>query len=246
MMTSGTSAVLQARIIWQGRLGFRPSLLGAPLTFHLFRDILRVGLIASAGAVINNVTAISITGLVGRFGNAALAGYGIALRLEYTLIPLLFGLGAALTTLVGVATGARSNLRAIRIAWIGATAGGFVLGSLGLAAVVLANVWMDKFTSDPRVVEAGVNYLQRVGCAYWALGFATCLNLASQGAGRMRWPFTAAVGRLTTAAIGGWCLVIFFDAGISSIFVAVAAGILVYASAMAVPLIWGSWTKTDQ
>ena len=60
-----------------------------------------------------------VTGLVGRFGVAALAGYGIGVRLEFMLVPLAFGIGSGLTTLVGVAAGANDWKRAVRAAWTG-------------------------------------------------------------------------------------------------------------------------------
>ena len=80
-----------------------------PLQRRLFWDILRVGLIASFSAFTANLTAMLVTGLVGRFGVAALAGYGIGVRLEFMLVPLAFGIGSGLTTLVGVAAGATTG-----------------------------------------------------------------------------------------------------------------------------------------
>ena len=88
-----------------------PALGGIPLQARLFWDILRVGLIASFSAFTANLTAMLVTGLVGRFGVAALAGYGIGVRLEFMLVPLAFGIGSGLTTLVGVA-GRRARLEA--------------------------------------------------------------------------------------------------------------------------------------
>ena len=43
---------------------------------------------------------------VGRFGTGAIAGYGAGSRLEYLLVPLVFGLGAPLVALVGTNIGA--------------------------------------------------------------------------------------------------------------------------------------------
>ena len=103
LLTSTVSALLQARALWRGKLGFMPALVGIPLQGRLFWDILRVGLIASFSAFTANLTAMLVTGLVGRFGVAALAGYGIGVRLEFMLVPLAFGIGSGLTTLVGVA-----------------------------------------------------------------------------------------------------------------------------------------------
>ena len=41
-------------------------------------------------------------------------------RLEYLQIPLVFGLGAALVTMVGTNIGAGHLARAQRVAWVGA------------------------------------------------------------------------------------------------------------------------------
>jgi Na+-driven multidrug efflux pump len=55
-------------------------------------------------------------------------------RLEYLLIPLVFGLGSALVTMVGMNVGAGQLARAQRIAWVGAAMAGAVTGGIGLAA----------------------------------------------------------------------------------------------------------------
>src|SRR6202020_87136 len=57
----------------------------------LFSDILKVGLPTSLVAFLTNLTVILVTGAVGLFGTTALAGYGIASRLDYIMVPLLFG-----------------------------------------------------------------------------------------------------------------------------------------------------------
>ncbi len=111
LLTSTVSALLQARALWRGKLGFVPAVAGIRLQGRLFWDILRVGIIASFSAFTANLTAMLVTGLVGRFGVAALAGYGIGVRLEFMLVPLAFGIGSGLTTLVGVA-GRRQRLEA--------------------------------------------------------------------------------------------------------------------------------------
>jgi len=93
-------AGLRAQI--QGRPAAAPAVLGHPAG--------RTDL--SFSALTANLTAMMVTGLVGRFGVAALAGYGIGVRLEFMLVPLAFGIGSGLTTLVGVAAGAHDWKRA--------------------------------------------------------------------------------------------------------------------------------------
>src|SRR5689334_385078 len=92
----------------------------APLQGRLFADILRVGVPTAVNAVLTNLTVILVTGAVGLFGTTALAAYGIASRLDYILIPLLFGLCTATLTMVGVNVGAGELVRARRIAWTSA------------------------------------------------------------------------------------------------------------------------------
>src|SRR5262249_36490435 len=77
-----------------------------------FNDILKVGLIACLVVILTNGTVLLVTGLVGRAGDAAIAGYGIGSRLEYMLVPISFGIGATLTALVGTNIGARQYARA--------------------------------------------------------------------------------------------------------------------------------------
>ena len=56
------------------------------------------------------------TAFVGSYGTAALAGYGVAARLEYILVPIAFGFGTALTAMVATNMGAGNPRRALRVA----------------------------------------------------------------------------------------------------------------------------------
>ena len=106
LMYYGFGALFFAIYIWSGRGVLRPMLLATPLRWPLFRGILRVGAISSLIALMTNVTIALTTGLVGAFGPAAIAGYGVGTRLEYLLIPLAFGFGGPLVALVGTNLGA--------------------------------------------------------------------------------------------------------------------------------------------
>src|SRR5215468_10191275 len=113
-------SVVLAVALWSGRSLVRLSVRGVCLRVRLFRDILRVGLPGALNTVQTNLTVVVLTGLVGGFGTVALAGYGIGARLEYLQIPLVFGLGSALVTMVGTNIGAGQRARARRVAWVGA------------------------------------------------------------------------------------------------------------------------------
>src|ERR1700754_1162681 len=88
-----------------------------PLQGLHFRDILKVGVPTAVNTMLTNLTVILVTGAVGLFGTTALAAYGIASRLDYIMIPILFGLCTAVLTMVGVNIGAGQIARAKKIAW---------------------------------------------------------------------------------------------------------------------------------
>ena len=240
LLTSLVSALLQARALWRGKLGFVPAL-SVRLQGRLFWDILRVGLIASFSAFTANLTAMLVTGLVGRFGIAALAGYGIGVRLEFMLVPLAFGIGSGLTTLVGVAAGAGQWQRAVRAAWIGSLTAAGALGVCGWTLALVPEGWARLFTADPEVIAATTGYITRVAPFYCLFGLGMTLSFASQGANRMKAPFAAGLARLFVATIGGWTAVEVLGWGLAGVYVAVAAGMITFGSLIGGPLLIRPW-----
>ncbi len=92
--------VVFSAYLWSGRGVLHPSLRIAALSLAKLKDILRVGAPASIVATTTNVTIATATAFVGTYGPAAVAGYGTGARLEYLLVPLVFGLGAPLAAMV--------------------------------------------------------------------------------------------------------------------------------------------------
>ncbi|NDH63352.1 MAG: MATE family efflux transporter [Alphaproteobacteria bacterium] len=241
LLTSAVSALLQARALWGGKLGFVPGLGGLALQGRLFWDILRVGLIASVSAFTANLTAMLVTGLVGRFGVTALAGYGIGVRLEFMLVPLAFGIGSGLTTIVGVAAGANDWRRAVRAAWIGSLVAALGIGVFGWVVALVPEGWARLFTDDPEVITATVAYITRVAPFNCLFGLGMTLSFASQGANRMTAPFLAGLARLFVATLGGWVTVEILGWGLPGVFTAIAAGMICFAVLIAGPLLIHPW-----
>jgi putative MATE family efflux protein len=241
LATSAISALLQARALWKGKLGFVPALTGVPFQRRLFWDILRVGLISSFSAFTANLTAMLVTGLVGRFGVAALAGYGIGVRMEFMLVPLAFGVGSALTTLVGVAAGANEWKRAVHAAWFGGLISGGAIGVLGWLVAIVPEGWARLFTDEPQVVAATVGYITHVAPFYFLFGLGMTLSFASQGAGRMKAPFFAGITRLLIATGGGWFAVERLGWSLDGVFIAIAAGMIAFGGIISLPLLLKPW-----
>ena len=85
------------------------------LSKPLFSNIFEVAIPASASPLLTVGTILVLTGLVGTFGTEALAGYGIGSRVEFLMIPLIFGIGTAMTSIVGANIGANNIERAERV-----------------------------------------------------------------------------------------------------------------------------------
>lgn len=215
------AAFVLLRIMASGRTGL--TLRAGRLQRRLFRDILGVGLVSAVGTLQSNLTVVLVTGFVGAFGADALAGYGMASRLDYLLIPLMFGLGTAVVTLVGINIGAGQTARARHIAWIGGAVSACVTEAIGLAVAVFPQAWLGLFSSDPAVLATGALYLRIVAPIYGAAGFGLLLYFASQGAGSVIRPFLAGTARLFVATVIGGIAVTRFGAGLSSLFAIVAA-----------------------
>ena len=213
------------------------------LRWRLFADILRVGGVASLSTFQTTITVVLTTGLVGAAAGAdAIAGYGTGNRLEYLLVPLVFGLGAPLVALVGTNIGAGQPGRALRVALTGGAIAFVLTESIGLAAATWPTAWLGLFSSDPGMLAAGGQYLRIVGPAYGFFGLGLSLYFASQGAGRLMWPLLAGLVRLAIAAGGGW-LAWHFTGSLAGVFAALALGLIVYGGIVFCAIVSGAWFR---
>ena len=211
------------------RSALRPSREDMKLERRLFGDILRVGGLSVLNSLLTVFTAVALTGFVGRFGAAALAGYGVGVRLELLQIPLVFAVGQALVVLVGTNIGAGNAARAKRIAWTGAAVAASICLLIGWTFALFPLGWVGLFSGDAAVLDAGTRYLHIVAPFYPLLGVQVALYFASQGAGHMLRPVVAATVRLFIVLVGGAASV-----SLGAIFGVIALGI---ASAAAL-MIW--------
>ena len=211
------------------------------LRWSLFRDILGVGAVAAVTSLQTNVIIAVATALVASAaGAAAAAGYGTAARLEYLLVPLIFGLGAPLVALVGTNIGAGQRHRALRIALLGGFIAFAVTEAIGIAAATWPRVWITQFSTDPQVIETGTAYLRLVGPSYGFFGLGLALYFASQGAGRLFWPLSAGFVRMFVAIGGGW-LALRLTGSLSWFFVALATGLFLHGLIVWVAVMSGAW-----
>ncbi len=123
-------------------------------------DIMYQGAPASLSMMLVTVGVFIITSFVGRFGDFAIAAYGVALRVEQIILLPTIGINMAALSLTGQNHGAGLKER-VRETYFKSAKYGFLMMIAG--AVLLygfAQLMMKLFTEEPEVIRIGVEYLQ--------------------------------------------------------------------------------------
>ena len=234
-------SIFFATFLWSGRSVVRPTLRPVRLAWSALHEILRVGAVSSLISIGTNVTIATATGFAGRFGAAAVAGYGTGARLEYVLVPLVFGLGTPLATMVGTAIGAGQRARALRVAWTGAVIAALATEAIGIAAALDPQAWLGLFSADALMNATGAQYLRIVGPFYGFFGMGLALYFASQGAGKLGWPLLGAALRVSVAVGGGWLTLSLMPGAITGVFVALGVALALFGITNAAAVALGAW-----
>jgi putative MATE family efflux protein len=239
LLSFSLAAVAMFAYLASGRGGVRLRLTGVALDKRLFMDILRVGAVACGNTVLTISTILIATALVARYGTAALAGYGLGSRLELLLVPITFGVGGAMTAMVGTNRGAGQHDRARRIAWTGGLTVFAIVGLIGLVVALRPDLWIGLFTTSDDAAKVARQYFRIAGPCFAFFGLGQSLYFATQGTGNMTAPFLAGVARLLVAGGGGTVVAIGLGAPLTWVFATVAAGLVVFGCLMALSLLRG-------
>ncbi len=148
-----------------------------------WRAILRIALPATGTNLIAPLSVAITTWLVAGFGAAAVAGFGVASRIESMCLIVLFALSAVMGPFVGQNWGAgrleRIN-RAVSIAHRFSYAWGALIAVLlWLTARPLAGA----FSDDPSVIDAATRYLHILPISFTLLGVVMIASSVANGMG---------------------------------------------------------------
>lgn len=207
--------------------------------------ILRNGLLAASQSVATILAAMLATAYVARLGDAALAGYGIGVRLELLLVPVVFGIGGAAIAVTGAHVGGGRRALAIRGAWLAAFMAAALVGVIGVLTALWPELWRGWFTDIPAVAAVTDYYLRVVGPFYGFFGLGLCLYFASQGLNTLFWPVFGTFLRLAVVAAGVGALSMLGAPNLSHLLMVVAAGILTYGGVIAAGLHWRAWRRSS-
>ncbi len=205
------SRVLQAC----GREDFRPA--PGPV-----REVVAQGFPASFTMLVMTFGSFAIQYLLQPFGPAAVAGYGVALRIEQIVLLPGFGITAALLPITAQNFGARRADRVREGFALGLKIGvGFML-CFSVLLWTLGPVGMRLFTDDAEVVRHGATYLTFAGFilpVYFSMFAMTSLL---QGLKRPIWPVAIGIYRHGVAILAfGWLFIGVFGFGATGVWWAI-------------------------
>ena len=206
---------------WWG--GTRTGGCGVP-SCDTLREILRVGIPSSLSTTINYLGIMVLTGVVARLGTPDLAAYGLGTRLDVLLLSFVFGVAAAVLTLVGLATGAGRPERAAEYV---KAAAGLITAILAFPAALLwwrPTLWTSLFSSDPGILGVGAAYLSIIGPSYPFVGVSMVFAFAFQGLGRAKLPLAVMAVRVPVVLAVALACTRWFGLRERAVFATVAAG----------------------
>lgn len=129
-------------------------------SWHHYRELARQGFPAALNMMTVSLGIFIITWFVGRYGQEAVAAYGIATRIEQIALLPVMGLNISTLALTAQNFGARRTDRIRQVLAISLRYG-FIMASAGtLAALIFTSQLMGFFTSDQAVIDSGVRFLK--------------------------------------------------------------------------------------
>ncbi|WP_224447587.1 MATE family efflux transporter [Haloprofundus salilacus] len=224
----------------------------------VLKKLVEVGYPATLDGWARSFAAVAMATLVAQFTVAAIAAYGIGVRLMSVSWTVSGAVGQATATGVGQNLGAKTPERAAEVTWKA------TVGTMGVlfaaAALVFAfpNVAMRIFVGDEAVVAEGIRFL-RIIAPFWAFfGGTMVIQGAFRGAGQTkvamalsflsRWIFRVPVALILafawTVPLPGGMTVRAFDWGVDGLWWAFAVGAT---AAFVVAVLWfqrGGWQQS--
>lgn len=151
----------------------------------------RIGRIASTGAfqyLIASASWVFLMRIVAGFGDEAVAGYTVAIRLIiFTLLPA-WGLANAAATFVGQSLGANQPDRAEKGVWVTLKITAVYFSVLTIFYLLLAGPLVQGFVDEAAAISYGIDALQIFAIGYVFFGVGMIPVQALNGAGDTRTP----------------------------------------------------------
>lgn len=186
-------ASLSILIFRENLIQFRKNTVVAIL--HSWNQILHVGLPAIASNLIAPMSTALVTSLISSFGQSAVAGFGLASRLEAFIIIIFMALGGAIAPFVGQNFGAQKFDR-LKQGFVFCVAFSFIYALFCIGFFILSvDTLLGFFTTDPEVIKTAKIQLLYCPWGYGFLGLAVIANGSFNAVGKPMPAMTISIGR---------------------------------------------------
>jgi putative MATE family efflux protein len=184
----GTGVLFQLWFLFGGRGRVTISWKQARVNWEVMVRMVRISLGGMFQYLVATASWVGLMRMVAMFGDSALAGYTIALRIIIFAILPSWGMSNAAATLVGQNLGAGKPARAERSVWVTGFANMCFLGLVAIVFVTFAERLIGIFTTDPAVVPYGVACLRFISYGYIFYAYGMVMVQSFNGAGDTNTP----------------------------------------------------------
>jgi putative MATE family efflux protein len=184
----GAGVLVQLWFLFSGRGRVKIEWRQARLNLEVMLRMVRISLGGMFQFLIATASWLGLVRIVAVFGDAALAGYTVALRIIIFAILPSWGMSNAAATLVGQNLGAKKPARAERSVWVTGFANMCFLGIVAITFVTFAERLIGIFTTDPEVVPYGVAALRFISYGYVFYAYGMVVVQSFNGAGDTNTP----------------------------------------------------------
>ena len=173
-------AIGAATALWYAWYSGLLTTCGKPLygILYSFRDVIKVGMPAAGSNAINPAGMALVTAAVATLGEAAVAGFGAATRVQSVMLVALFALSAGIGPVVGQNFGAGRQDRArlaLKQAWFFCVAYGLLLAT---GVTIFAEPIAGFFTDGSEALGYTAQYLRIVSWSIMGYGILVITNAA--------------------------------------------------------------------
>ncbi len=218
-----------------GAMYLLPSRKNSPIKFpkkwtfepKLIKDIVVIAIPSAIQSGIRSVAFLSMTTLIAVYGTAAVAAYGICLRLDMMGLIIVMGLCTGVAVMVGQNLGAGKVERAVKTVRYAVAANAVFMIGVAALYLVFATEFLKFFGATGESLADGTMFMQIVPLSYFLVAIAMTLGFAMNGAGMTRPGMYSAIAGQLIVQVGLAAFFAFSGYSIQYIWYAVVCGTVV-------------------
>jgi putative MATE family efflux protein len=244
VFSRGVGAILVLFLLSRKNSRVRISLKKLKIEPDLIWRLIKIGIPGTLRLALWATSELVLMKVIALFGTAAIASYGIGLRLESIVFMIGISIAASSATLVGQNLGASQPERAEKSVWAAVGHSSLILGIISILYFLTASPLMAIFTKDPEVIRVGVVYLQVTAVCYIFRGVGQVMGSSLNGAGDTIPPLVVTGISMYVVKIPmAYILSITMKWGVTGVWVAIVVTFVLYSAAMALWFTRGKWKE---